>query len=388
MIRKETTLEVLEDKCETHRERGRELRDTEPRQAARHLLKAADFAERMAELENRDRIAAKRRELAENLRSAAHEEMSALSASVETVQVQSADGDDPVSGETGDGERDPASADRADSEWTYFDPPPDLDFAAVGGMADLKEEIRRGVLRPLTYSEKAAAVGVGINNGILLEGPPGVGKTYITRALAGELGHPFAEVKGSELGSKYVNEGAENVAELFEEAHEAEPCVVFLDEIDSLAGNRNDGPTKTNSERKMVTEFLQTMEEIQGTEILVVGATNLVEDVDAAIRRSGRFNQTFHVGAPDAAARKEIFEVHLREKAVDTASIDIRALVQATDGFSGADIEAVVEGAARAALDEAIEQDCDPVITHQHLLAEIRSRPSSIREWRAQHAGD
>jgi transitional endoplasmic reticulum ATPase len=385
MIGKEMTLEKLEDKCEKHRQNGREFRGSNPRKAAQHLLKAADFADRMADLDERERLSEKRRELALNLRQAAQEEMRSLSQEVETVGVGSDKNDEETTTEDATAESAASGADEASGEdWEYIESTPGLDLEDVGGMDELKQDLRRGIIRPIEYREKAESLGVGINNGVLLEGPPGVGKTYITRALTGELGYPFAEVRASELGSRYVNEGAENVAALFEEAREAAPCVVFLDEIDSLAGNRSDGPQKTNSERKMVTEFLQAMEDIQGTDILVVGATNLVEDVDAAIRRSGRFNQTFHVDAPDPQARKEIFGVHLRDKAVDEASLDTQALVQATDGFTGADIETIIKEAGRAALDEAIQREIEPAIAHRHLMAAIRSKTPSVAQWNQQ----
>lgn len=387
MIRKGTTLEKLEDKFEKHRQQGQELRGTDSRKAAQHLLKAADFAERMAELEDRDRLAEKRQELALNLRHAAQEEMGTLTEDVETVGVSSDDESPDPSTEDADRETTSGGCDNADSppeDWEYFESAPELTLEDVGGMDDLKQDLERAVITPLEYREKAEAVGVGINNGVLLEGPPGVGKTHITRALTGELGYPFAEVRASELGSHYVNKGAENVATLFEEAEDAEPCVLFLDEIDSLASNRSDGPRKTNSERKMVTELLQAMEQIQGSDVLVVAATNLVEDVDAAIRRSGRFDRTFQVSAPDATARKEIFEVHLGEKAVNEASLETQTLVRATDGFSGADIESVTDEAARTALYEAIDRGSDPAIAQRHLIAAIRSKTPSIAQWRQQ----
>jgi transitional endoplasmic reticulum ATPase len=380
MVRKQVTLEKLEARCEEHRKKGQKLRGTAPRESAQHLLQAADLAERVAELEEHERLATQRRNLAENLRLAAREQLSAQDSDVETVGVAD---DSPSTKDESAEEHSPSheNGHSDNQEYEYFEDPPSMDLSDIGGMEDLIDNLRREVLVPFENSELAAEIGVGINNGILMEGEPGVGKTHLSRCLAGELGYRFAEVDSTMLGSQYVNEGGENVAALFDEAEAAEPCVLFLDEIDSLAGKRDGGPKKTNSERGMVTKLLRCMERIQGSEVLVIGSTNLVDDVDGAIRRSGRFNSTYTVAPPDAEARREIFAVHLADVKTTDTRLDREQLANQTDGFTGADIEAVVEKAARAALHDAVQEDSSPGVAQSHLETAIANTTPSTETW-------
>jgi ATP-dependent 26S proteasome regulatory subunit len=391
MVRKQVTLERLEAQCDEHRERGRDLRGVAPREAAQHLLKAADLAERIAELEEHDRLAAKRRELAENLRLAAREEMADQAGDVETVGVGGDDDDSSATPSTtdagatdGGSSRQTTSTDtdsKTDGDFEYFEAPPAAGFDDVGGMEELIENLRQEVIIPFEHSDMAAELGVGINNGLLMEGIPGVGKTHVARCLAGELGYRFAEVDSTMLGSQYVNEGGENVAALFDEAEAAAPCVLFLDELDDLASDRQGGPKKTNSERGMVTKLLRCMERIQGSDILVIGATNLVDDIDGAIRRSGRFDATYTVSPPDEEARREIFAVHLEDVKTADADLDHDQLVELTAGFSGADIEAAIAKAARAALQDAVRYNAPLLVTQSHLETAIDDTTPSTETW-------
>jgi transitional endoplasmic reticulum ATPase len=390
MVRKQVTLKKLESRFEEHRKRGQELRGVNPREAAQHLLQSADLAERIADLEQRDRVATQRRNLAENLRLAAREEMADQNGDIETVGMgeknpTTAAEDDA----TDEGSEFLSDTDTVtDDEFEYFQGAPAMDFNDVGGMTELIEALRREVLIPLEYPEKAAEIGTGLNNGVLMSGPPGVGKTHLARCLAGELGYRFAEVDGTMLGSQYVNEGGENIDALFDEAEAAAPCVMFLDEIDDLAGQRNGGPRKTNSERGMVTKLLRCMERIQGTDVLVIGATNLIEDVDAAVRRSGRFNATYTVDPPDAEARRDIFSVHLAEVQTATSNLEYDRLVSLTDGFTGADIEAVVDDAGRSALFDAVHKDAPTQVTQAHLETAIEETTPTTETWSNQVDGN
>lgn len=383
MVRKQVTLNKLQSNFEKHRKRGQELRGVDPREAAQHLLQSAEFAERIADLEERDRLATQRRDLAENLRLAAREEMVDQNGDIETVGVGE---ENPTTAAEDDAtdegsERLSDTGTVTDDEFEYFKDAPAMDLNDVGGMTELIEALRREVLTPLEHPEKAAEIGSGINNGVLMSGLPGVGKTHLARCLAGELGYRFAEVDGTVLGSQYVNEGGENIAALFDEAEAAAPCVMVLDEIDDLAGKRNGGPRKTNSERGMVTKLLRCMERIQGTDVLVIGATNLIEDIDPAVRRSGRFNATYTVEPPDPEARLDIFAVHLAE--IQTASSDLEydRLVSLTDGFTGADIEATVHQATRSALFDAVSKDAPRWVTQAHLETAIEETTPATETW-------
>lgn len=389
MVQNQVVLEKLETRCEQHRQRGKELRGKSPRKSAQHLLKAASLANRIADLEEDDRLSFQRRELADNLERAAREQMAGEDGDVETVGVgpDNSDGETtattaPIEEESDPGHNKSSSSD----EWEYFEDPPSNDFTDIGGLSELIEKLRQEVIIPFEYPELADRIGANINNGILMEGKPGVGKTHVARCLAGELGYRFAEVDDTMLGSQYVNEGGENIANLFDEAKAVAPCVLFLDELDSLAGKRDGGARKTNSERGMVTKLLRCMEAIQNSEILVIGATNLVEDVDGAIRRSGRFDATYTVRPPNTDARREIFDVHLANVKTVDGEVDKAQLAELTDGFSGADIEAVVERATRVALRDAVVDDVSLSVTQSHLEAAIKETTPSVEAWDSENS--
>lgn len=254
---------------------------------------------------------------------------------------------------------------------SYFSSPPDVDFSDVGGMEDLKSQLRDQVVSQFQETEYRDALGVSPTNGVLLYGPPGTGKTLVSKAVCGELGYPWAEVDTADLVSKYVGESAEQAQRLFQEALEIQPCVVFLDEIDAVAGHRGQG-VKTDSERQRVNQLLQSLDRVQGEDILVVAATNLLEEVDSAIRRSGRFDEEIQVGLPDEAARRKILRVHLRDREHCVRGEELQELAEASDGFSGSDLEVCVENAAQQAHIDSIEDDRLQPIKFQHLQDAVR----------------
>ena len=262
--------------------------------------------------------------------------------------------------------------DVSDAAAAAFEAAPDRTFADVGGMCDLKAELEEGVLAPLETPERYEAYGIGTVNGVLLHGPPGCGKTYLARALAGELGRAFAAVTPADLASKWVGEAADNVADLFAVARENQPCVVFVDELDAVAGDRD--RDMTNTEQQMVNQLLVELEDAAEGDVVVVAATNHVQDVDDAILRSGRFDKHVEVGPPDADARREILDVHLRDRPT-SEDLDLGAVVRDAAGFAASDLELAVEEAARAALDD------DAPIGTDHLLAVVADLDTSIDGW-------
>lgn len=262
--------------------------------------------------------------------------------------------------------------DVGDAAAAAFDAPPDRDFGDVGGMHDLVDELQTGVLAPLAAPEQYDRYGLGAVNGVLLHGPPGCGKTYIAKALAGELDRVFGAVTPADLTSKWVGEAAENVADLFAVARENQPCVVFIDELDAVAGDRD--RQMTNTEQQMVNQLLVELEDAAEHDVVVVAATNHVADVDGAIRRSGRFDKRIEVGPPDADARREIIQIHLRGRPT-TDDLDLGPVVRQTAGFAGSDLTLLVEDAARAAL------DADEPISTAHLETASRDLDTSIPGW-------
>jgi transitional endoplasmic reticulum ATPase len=247
-------------------------------------------------------------------------------------------------------------------------------FGDVGGMDDLKETLRHKVIRPLEDPAAFEEYGIGVVNGVLLHGPPGCGKTYIAEALAGEVGHDFVEIGPADLTSKYMGEPAQKVKELFEIARANQPCLLFIDEIDAIAGTRDGDANMNSSEQQMVNQLLTELEDASEDDVVVMGATNLVDDVDGAIRRSGRFDERVEVPPPDTDARREIVEVHLAGRPTAEA-IDLEGVVAATAGYAASDLELIAENAARKALRAGEEID------ESHLLAAAEELDSSIPDW-------
>ena len=257
---------------------------------------------------------------------------------------------------------------------SLVDPAPDHGFGEVGGMAELKETLRHKVVRPVTDPDRFAEYGLSVVNGVLLHGPPGCGKTYVTRALAGELGHAFVEVSPADVTSKYMGEPAQKIAEVFEIARANAPCLLFVDEVDGIAGDRGGDAEMNSSEQQLVNQLLTELESLDESDVVVVGATNLLEDVDPAIRRSGRFDERVEVPPPGADARRAILELHLAGRpTVD--SLDLSSVVERTVGYAASDLELIADNAAREALrDEA-------PIDQSHLEAALASTESSIGDW-------
>ena len=226
---------------------------------------------------------------------------------------------------------------------------PDVGWDDVGGLDRLKEEVREAVEWPLKYQEAFEHVGASAPRGILLHGPPGTGKTLVARALARETDSNFISVKGPELLSKWVGESERGVREIFRKARQAAPCVIFFDEIDSLAPARGTD-SGTHVTENVVSQMLSEMDGLEDLhDVVVMGATNRLDMMDEALLRPGRFDRIIEVPKPDAAGRVQILRIHARGKPLDGA-VDYDRLADQTDGMGGAELRAVVDGAAMAAL--------------------------------------
>ena len=256
---------------------------------------------------------------------------------------------------------------------------PDITFADVGGMEQVKKEIELKIIKPLQHPELYKAYGKKMGGGILLYGPPGCGKTYLARATAGQVNARFISVGLSDILDMWVGNSEKNLHNIFELARENAPCVLFFDEIDALGASRSD--MKQSSGRHLINQFLQELDGIDNDNegILIMGATNTPWHLDAAFRRPGRFDRILFIPPPDDAARESIFKLKLNGKPID--AIDYAGLAQKTQSYSGADIEAVIDIAIEEKLEAAFTDGVPHPITTKDLLNACKKHKASTLEW-------
>ena len=231
---------------------------------------------------------------------------------------------------------------------------PDTTWESVGGLEDTKERLRETIQWPLDYPEVFQAMDMEAAKGVLLYGPPGTGKTLMAKAVANEANSNFISIKGPELLNKYVGESEKGVREVFEKARSNAPTVVFFDEIDSIAGERGRGMGDSGVGERVVSQLLTELDGLEELEdVVVIATTNRPDLIDSALLRPGRLDRHVHVPVPDGDARRAILEVHTREKPL-ADDVDLEKLASDTDGYVGADIEAVAREASMAATREFI----------------------------------
>lgn len=221
-------------------------------------------------------------------------------------------------------------------------------FAAVAGMEELKQQMREEVIEPLHNPEEYHRYGVTIPNGMLLYGPPGCGKTFFAKHFAEEVGFNFMCITPATLKSRYVNATQENIAKMFKEAEENAPTVIFIDEMNELVPNRDDGNVHEMS-RNAVNEMLAQMDRTGEKGIFIIGATNYPNMIDPAILRAGRLDKKYYIGVPDIEARMALFRLYLNKRPYDFG-LDYHQLADMTQGYVSADIQLIVNDASRNAL--------------------------------------
>ncbi|KOX92970.1 AAA family ATPase [Haloarcula rubripromontorii] len=231
---------------------------------------------------------------------------------------------------------------------------PDVTWDSVGGLEDTKERLRETIQWPLEYEDVFESMDLEAAKGVLMYGPPGTGKTLLAKAVANEAQSNFISVKGPELLNKFVGESEKGVREVFSKARENAPTVVFFDEIDSIASERGGGTTDSGVGERVVSQLLTELDGIEDMEnVVVVATTNRPDLIDDALLRPGRLDRHVHVPVPDEDARRAIFQVHTRDKPL-ADGVDLDELARRTDGYVGADIEAVAREASMAATREFI----------------------------------
>ena len=260
----------------------------------------------------------------------------------------------------------------------------DTTFDHVAGLQEEKEDLQE-IVDFLKEPSKYVQVGARIPKGVLLEGPPGTGKTLMAKAIAGEAGVPFFSISGSDFVEMFVGVGASRVRDLFSEAKKNAPCIVFIDEIDAVARRRGTGMGGGHDEREQTLN--QLLVEIDGfgvnSGIIVLAATNRVDILDPAILRPGRFDRKIGVGRPDVRGREEILKVHAKNKPLGD-DVDLKQIAQTTAGFTGADLENLLNESAIFAAKESrgylLQKDIKRAFVKVGLGAEKKSRVVSEKE--------
>jgi transitional endoplasmic reticulum ATPase len=256
----------------------------------------------------------------------------------------------------------------------------DVHYEDIGGLSRELEMVREMIELPLRHPELFERLGIEPPKGVLLYGPPGTGKTLIAKAVANEVDAHFVTLSGPEIMSKYYGESEGKLREVFEDAQENAPAIIFIDEIDSIAPKRED--TKGEVERRVVAQLLSLMDGLKGRgQVVVIGATNIPDALDPALRRGGRFDREIEIGIPDKKGRLEIFQVHSRGVPLSD-DVKIESYADSTHGFVGADIALLVKEAAMHALRKILPKiDLDQEIPAE-LLEELKVTGSDFDEAR------
>jgi transitional endoplasmic reticulum ATPase len=228
---------------------------------------------------------------------------------------------------------------------------PSVRWSDVGGLEDVKEELREAVEWPIKYPELFEQTNAEPPKGVMLYGPPGTGKTLLAKAVANESESNFIAIKGPELLSKWVGESEKAVREIFRKAKQASPCIIFMDEIDSITPTRG-GHGDSHVTERVISQILTELDGLEELrDVVVIAATNRPDIVEPALLRPGRFDKLLYVPLPDLEARKEIYSIHIQKKPLAN-DVDLDKIAKMTEGYTGADIAAVCNTAVMLAIRE------------------------------------
>jgi len=284
----------------------------------------------------------------------------------------------------------PDTADELLDKWGETDAPEEVVYGEigaagitlddVGGLDDVKKQLHRSFLAPMRNPEVAAAFRKSAGGGLLLWGPPGCGKTFLARATAGEMGANFYNVGLADILDMWIGASERNLASVFDAARRNAPCVLFFDEIDAL-GQKRSHLKNAAALRGVVNQLLSEMDGVADNNdgVFVLAATNHPWDVDEALLRPGRFDWRLLVLPPDGPARRAILESHLRDR--PTESVDLSSIIEATEGWSGADVAFIVESAVEQCLDESLDTGDIVAVTTAHLREALAEVPSTVGPW-------
>lgn len=261
----------------------------------------------------------------------------------------------------------------------YFLEKPTTKFSDVGGMKNVKNEISLKIIQPLKNPDLYKAFGKKAGGGILLYGPPGCGKTFIAKATAGEIDAKFISIGLHDILDMWIGNSEKNLHQFFEVARANKPCVLFFDEVDAIGSSRAD--LKQSAMRHVINQFLAELDGVDANNegILILAATNAPWSVDGAFRRPGRFDRIIFVAPPDEEARVDILQQLLKEKPV--GEMDVKKIAAQTDGYSGADLNALIDIAVEDKLTHSIETGELQPITTKDLLRAVKVHKPTTQEW-------
>ena len=257
---------------------------------------------------------------------------------------------------------------------------PNVGFGDIAGLEDVKHEIRLKMIYPFAHPELAARYNIAVGGGLLLYGPPGTGKTMIAKAIASEIEATMFVISPAQVMSKWVGEAEQNIRKLFEAARQEERAIIFIDEIEALV------PARRDSQSTVMTRVVpQILQELEGFDrkatrpLLFVGATNEPWSLDSAVMRPGRFDAKVYVPLPDAPARHRLLEIYLAGRPY-APDVDYAEFVQLLDGYSGADVKAIIGRAATIPFMDAVGGAEPRPITRADLISVIQEMPPSVRK--------
>ncbi|MGG1634871.1 ATP-binding protein [Paenibacillus sp. FSL K6-3182] len=256
---------------------------------------------------------------------------------------------------------------------------PDETFADVGGLEDVKKKIRMNFILPLKQPELFAAYGKEAGGSLLLYGPPGCGKTFLARAVAGEIDANFMHIELQAILGMYVGQSENNLHDIFEKARENKPCVIFIDELDAMGGSRNQ--MRQHHDRILVNQLLMELDGLRtyNDQVFVIGATNTPWYLDSALRRPGRFNHMIFVPPPEESERTTILQLKLAGKPL--SSLDLNKISKETKHFSGADLEQIVKDAVESALERTLDIGEIQPISQDDLKKAAKNRKATTLDW-------
>ncbi len=268
---------------------------------------------------------------------------------------------------------------------------PKVSYDDVGGLGDVINQVREMVELPLKHPELFKRLGIDAPKGVLLHGPPGTGKTMLAKAVAGETSSNFVSIGGPEIMSKFYGESEGKLREIFKNAEENAPSIIFIDEIDSIAPKRDE--VQGEVERRIVAQLLSLMDGLKSRgKVVIIGATNRPNSIDEALRRPGRFDREIEIGVPDVHGRLEILQIHTRGMPL-TNDVDLEKIAEKTHGYVGADLAALCREAAMSALrrvlpDVNTDEDTIPTEVLNRISVEMKDfmnamkglQPSTMRE--------